>query len=153
MGPTHTLMEGERKQTSKQRHRILAKYYVDNKRVMGSRGTGCWFSCMVREGFPNDIWYNSMIRRSHTHNNLIRNLLNKGNGLSLSLRLRLGQAQYGQRTERRPVQRREMGKKEEESERKAKTGPGLTERIWVSLQLLCLPNLCPKKINSSGHVI
>lgn len=92
-----------------------------------------------------------MIGRSHTHKNLIRNLLNKGN--SGSLRLRLGQAQYGQRTERRPVQRREMGKKEEKSERKAKTGPGLTERIWASLQLLCLPNLCAKKINSSGHVI
>lgn len=35
-----------------------------------------------------------------------------------SLRLRVGQAQYEQRTERRPVQRKEMGREEEESEKK-----------------------------------
>lgn len=34
-----------------------------------------------------------------------------------SLRLRVGQAQYEQRAERRPVQRKEMGREEEESEK------------------------------------
>lgn len=48
-------------------------------------------------------------------------------------------------TERKPVQMREMGRGKEESEREAGTDPEPTERIRVSLLLLCLPSFVSKE--------
>lgn len=70
-----------------------------------------------------------------------------------SLRLRVGQAQCEQRTERRPVQRKEKGREKEESE-KERQGEGLGPHRASGFHFCssASPVLHPKKSNSSGHV-
>lgn len=80
-----------------------------------------------------------MKRRSQTPKHQVRSLLNKQNNKARDREW----DKYIQRTERRPVQRKAMGK---ESEREAGPGPGPQKESGFHSSSSASQNLCPKKI-------